>query len=1136
MECLQCGKTLFESSRFCGNCGAAAPVRCRACGTRNAPSKGLCGNCAASLSAPPLVEHVGSGRAVAVERRQLTVLFCDLVDSTPLALRLDPEDLREVIAAYLASATDTIERFGGFVAQYIGDGMLAYFGYPRAHEDDAERASRAGLALLDALGKLETAHDARLQVRIGIATGLAVVGDMSGGMGADRGGVGEALNLAARLEAAAAPGTVVVCERTRRLVGRHFFYEDLGRVELKGFPAPVQAYRILGTSDVRSRFTAQHERPLTPLVGRDEELELLLRRWRKAASGEGRVVLLCGEPGIGKSRLNRALNYWIAEESHTRVSYSCTQHDASSTLFPVINQLARAAGFAPADPPARKRRKLEALLARTQTDEADVDVLAELLSLPRSPGQAPDPGPQRRKERTLEALLRQVQCLAEQQPVLMVFEDVHWLDRTSLELLTLIVEGASRWRILVVLTARPEFVAPWPAHAHATTISLNRLDHRDGAALALMVTKGRALPPAMLDQILDRADGVPLFIEELTKAMLESAFMREDAGRYVLVGAVPPAAIPATLHASLLARLDHHASAREVAQIGATIGREFSYSLVEAVADLPEHKLRQALDELTRSELVFHRGEWPGTVYAFKHALVRDVAYGTMLRSRRQQLHARIAQVVSTQPVVADGQPELVADHFAEAGQPVEAVRWWLKAGQIALTRSANFEAAAHLRRALDLIETWPRSDARDQQELELLSMLGTALVATDGYAAQPTVDAYERARKLIRATGDWSRQDAVLSGLFVAYYNRADFEQGLDVGREFLKWAEGSGDPRALCIGHRMITASHNARGDAAAALRHGEAAVQHYDAEQHAPLAWRYVHDIGVAAMCHCGVALWHSGELRRAADLMADMMAHAARLNHRNTMGYALFYAGIAALRAGDTAALSEHALKLQSLGRDHDLPHWLAWGLSFECPSLLAGGNASVALARIDEAITLSERLRVLVYRPMLLGLRAEALAADRRFDDALRTLDEALATAERTGERAHDAELWRLKGGIALAADERATGAAEGFFQHALRRARAHGSAMFELRVSVALASLWSRLGKLDEAAALLVRACGGITEGADCRELRHAMALLSELGVPLPAEQLPPVDGAPFREAGGQARHIFRVAQSPPTC
>jgi predicted ATPase len=611
-----------------------------------------------------------------------------------------------------------------------------------------------------------------------------------------------------------------------------------------------------------------------------------------------------------------------------------------------------------------------------------------------------------------------------------------------------------------VVTARPEFAAPWPAYAHLTTISLSRFGQKDGAALVEMVTKGKALPPAILSQILDRADGVPLFIEELTKAVLESPLMREDDGGDALPRATPPAAIPMTLHASLLARLDRHASVREVAQIGAAIGREFPYSLVSAVAGLPEQSLQKALDELTQSELVFRRGEPPHALYTFKHALVRDVAYGTMLRSRRQQLHGRIGAVFAAQPAVAGRQPELLAHHFAEAGESSEAVRWWLRAGQLALTRSANFEASAHLRKALDLVYGWPSGDERDRQELELLSMLGTALFATHGYAAEQTLGAFERGRELIRLTGDRSRQDAVLTGAFVSYYNLAALEQALDVAREFLEHARISGDALALCIGHRMIAASHNAMGDFAAAARHGEAAVRHYDPKQHGPLAWRYIHDVGVAAMCHCALALWHLGDLCRATKLVDATVALAARLDHRNSIGYALFHAGLVALRNDDKDALGKHARRLQSLGHEHNLPHWLAWGVFFCGTALLANGNSEAAVAQMDQAIAMADRMRVLIYRPMILGCRAEALAAAQRFDDALGSIDDALLTAERTGEHSHDAELWRLRGNIALAADQRARDAAESAFRRALACARAQGSVMFQRRAASTLAR-WS---------------------------------------------------------------------------
>jgi predicted ATPase/class 3 adenylate cyclase len=1099
MECLCCGRGIPGGNRFCGECGAPAPIDCTACGTRNLPTNNFCGRCGASLA-----EDAAAARAALAiaEHRQVTVLFCDLVESTLLSRRLDPEDLRDLIAAYQSRAAEAIARFDGFVAQYLGDGVLAYFGFPLAHEDDAERAARTGLALIEAVTDMPTALAAPLQVRIGIATGLIVVGDAPGGTGAERGGVGAALNLAARLQTLAAPGQVIICESTRRLIGRRFEYDDLGGVALKGFAEPVPAYRILRSSAARSRFGALHEGPLTPLLGREEELDLMLRRWQQGAAGEARIVLLSGEPGIGKSRLLRALEQRIAEEPHGRLHYHCSPHDAASAFFPVMSEIARAAGFALDDSAALKRVKLEALLTQTATDAADIEVFAELLSLPRHDGAAPDPVPQRRKERTLEALLAQLQRMAERRPLLMLFEDIHWLDPTTLEMLTLIVERAPHWRMLVVMTARPEFVAPWPAHAHVTNLTLSRLGQEHGAQLVERVTRGKALPSAMLEQILARADGVPLFIEELTKAVLESALMREDDGRYVLTGALPPAAIPATLHASLLARLDRNPAAREVAQIGAAIGRDFTYSLISAVALLPEPHLRDALDELTRSELVFCRGEPPGALYTFKHALVRDVAYSTMLRGRRHQLHARIAEVFGARPDIAESQPELVAEHLAEAGDTAEAVRWWLKAGQIALTRSANSEAAAHLRQALDLVETWPRDAARDRQELELLSLLGTALIATQGYAAEETLNTYERGHQLLRVTGDRTRQDAILSGMFVAYFNLAAFEKGLAVGREFLEWAQARGDPLALCIGHRMVAASSNAIGDFATAAEHGEAAVRSYDPEAHGPLAWRYIHDLGVAAMCHCAMALWHQGKLRRAAELVAETLALATRLNHRNTMGYALFYASLAAFRDGDAAVLGEHALRLERLGREHNLPHWLAWGLMFATPMLVTRGETTTAAAKVDEAIALLDRMRVLVYRPLLLGLRAEALAGARRIEDALRTLDEAVAVAERTGERSYDAELWRLRGNIELAkGGAPAAEAAEACYRRALRCAASQGSVMFELRASLALAQLWSRCGQGAEAAVLLGRAQGRIAQPAEGHDLAAAAAFLAALPV-----------------------------------
>ena len=564
-------------------------------------------------------------------------MFCDLVGSTALSARLDPEDLREVIGAYHRCVAKVIGRGGGFVAKYMGDGVLAYFGYPRADEHDAERAVRAGLELVEKVAGLDTVAAAPLQVRIGIATGLVVVGDLIGqGASQEQAVVGETPNLAARLHLAE-PGTVVIAPSTRRLTGGLFEYEDLGAVELKGLGTPVMAARVVRGSAAESRFEALHGRDLTPLVGRDEELALLQRRWQQAKAGEGRVVVLIGEPGIGKSRLAQAMLAEPAGEPHTRLRYFCSPHHQASALHPFITQLEDAAGFSREDMPEARLAKLEALLARSNAGAEETGFIAERMSIPTGDKyRLPDLTPQRRKEKTFEALLAQMARLAARQPVLMLFEDAHWIDPTSLELLTLTVARASQLPLLLLITARPEFTPPWPAEAHVTTLPLARLGRREGMTLVERSAGGKALPAEILEQILARTDGVPLFLEELTKTIIESGLLREEDGHYALDGALPPLAIPTTLHDSLMARLDRLAPVREVAQIGAAIGREFSYPLLSAVAHQPDDRLKEALDRLVRAELVFGRGEAPEAVYTFKHALVQEAAYASLLRERRR--------------------------------------------------------------------------------------------------------------------------------------------------------------------------------------------------------------------------------------------------------------------------------------------------------------------------------------------------------------------------------------------------------------------------------------------------------------------------------------------------------------------
>jgi class 3 adenylate cyclase len=633
------------------------------------------------IPGPVAKEDTSGPVSPTAERRQLTVMFCDLVGSTSLSARHDPEDLRGILGTYHRCVAETVEGFGGFVARYMGDGVLIYFGYPQAHEDDAERAIRCGLAMLDRVPQLNQAE--ALHVRIGIATGLVVVG----GEVVEHDVVGETPNLAARLQALAAPDTVVIAAGTRRLLGALFEYRDLGAVEIKGITVPVPAWQVLRPSAVASRFEALRGSALTPLVGREEEIELLLRRWARAKTGDGQVALISGEPGIGKSRITAELKDRFHAESHIRLRYFCSPYHQDSALYPFVDQLGRATGFAPDDPPAVRLEKLEVLLARAATPDEDAAFIADLLSLPASDRHPlPNLSPQRKKERIVEALIRQLEGLAREQPVLMVFEDAHWIDPTSRELLDLTIERVRNLPVLLIVTFRAEFQPPWAGQPQVTMLALNRLDRRDRSALVSQIAGGKALPDQVVDQIVERTDGVPLFIEELTKSVLESG--------------VPLVGIPTTLHDSLMARLDRLASVRLVAQIGAAIGRQFSYPLLRAVSNLPEDELQASLARLVAAELVFQRGAPTEAVYTFKHALVQDAAHGSLLRSTRQQLHAQIAEALETlSPELVDSQPELFAQHYAEAGLIEKSVACWGKAGHRSAARSAMAEAVAQFHR-----------------------------------------------------------------------------------------------------------------------------------------------------------------------------------------------------------------------------------------------------------------------------------------------------------------------------------------------------------------------------------------------------------------------------------------------------
>jgi class 3 adenylate cyclase/tetratricopeptide (TPR) repeat protein len=1027
-------------------------------------------------------------------------MFCDLVGSTALSARLDPEDMREIIGAYHRCCTQQITKVGGFVAKYMGDGVLAYFGYPQAHEDDAERAVRAALLMTDAVPKLRTEHDATLQVRVGIATGLVVVGDLIGeGDAQERGVVGDTPNLAARLQAVAEPGRIVISHSTRRLTGGLFDYRDLGHVAIKGLREPVQAWRVTGTSAVQSRFEARHETSLTALVGREEELELLLRRWQRAKSGEGQVVLLSGEPGIGKSRLTAALLERVATEPHTRLRYFCSPQHTDSALYPIMGQMERAAGLAHDDTPKARLDKLDAVLAQTSTSIQDAALFADMLSFPND-GRYPalELAPQQRRQRTLEALTAQLVALAAQQPVLMIFEDAHWIDPTSLEALGRIVDRIKMLPALLVVTYRPEFVAPWVGQAHVTSLTINRLGEREAAAIIARLVGNKGLSADVMAEIVERTDGIPLFVEEMTKAVLEAE--NEDAALRTVAAVPSPAlAVPASLHASLMARLDRLGPAKEVAQIGAAIGREFSHALLAAVMRRPEAELGSALDRLFAAGLLFRQGVPPHATYLFKHALVQDAAYGTLLREPKRALHARIAETLQSQfAETAESQPEIMARHYAEGGAIGDALSYWHKAGQLALSRSANSEAASYASKGLALLGRLPNGPARDRHEWNMQSVLAPALIALKGYTALEPIAAYERARDLLKSIDDPSRRETIFPGLCAAYFNRGEFRKMAVVGQEFLSAAERAGDPNSLYIGHWLAAVYENIGGRFPMAQAHAERALAAYDAERFKSRAWSFPHDLGVSTRMHLSIALWHRGCPDQSAALEREATALAARLGHQNTVGYALFFATLSAFRRRDLDALGALAIKLEAHGGEHGMPHWTAMAPILGWPTLASEGRIETALERIPSGLALCDALKQVAFRPAFLCSFAEAQLAAGRAAETIRSACEALELADGNGESWIDAELWQVKG-RALALTQAPSEDIEECFRRAEAVALKQGSKMLELRASTSLARLWRDQGKRNEARDLLAPIYGWFTEGFDTPDLKEAKALLAEL-------------------------------------
>ena len=1037
------------------------------------------------------------------ERRHLTVMFCDLVGSTGIAVELDPEELSGVVRRFDDTCAAVIKQFGGYIGRFMGDGLLVYFGYPQAHEDDAERAVRTGLDIVAKVGRLLLPSGEPLQVRVGIATGLVVVGETIGeGSVQEQAVFGETPNLAAHLQQLAAPNSVLVAASTHRLLGSAFVCADLGRDEVKGKSKPVAAWRIISECVVESRFEAIRQKRLTRFVGRQEQLSRLLSFWEQAKRGAGQVMLLCGEPGIGKSRTSNALLDSIAGEQHFKIRYQCSPHHSNSPFFPVINQLERAARFEREDLPNTKLDKLEAVLAQAgDASLADAPLYAAVLSIPsgaRYP--ALKLTPRRQKELTIAALTRQLLGLACSRPVLLLIEDVHWIDATTLEAISRSIRLIKTASVFLLITFRPEFTPPWLDQSHVTMLRLNRLQREQVAAMVIDVTDGKELPREVYDQIISRTDGVPLFVEELTKAILESGQLHAAGDRYIAIAPLPSLAIPSTLHDSLVARLDRLGSIKEIAQIGAALGREFSYRLLAAVAPSAGAPLEAALAQLAAAELIFARGEPPDSTYTFKHALVQEAAYASLLHSKRQRLHGQIADALSEHfPEIIESHPELMAHHLAEAGLTERATKYLQKAGERAIQRSANVEAIGHLKRALELFQSLADHPERSRKSLELVVLLGQAMIAGRGYAAAETKEVLLRAKALIDDSTDPAQKFSILYGIWACHYVGGEVVRQRDAALEFVREAERHGDTAALCLSHRTLGTTYVTMGEFVAGRQHLQRAWALYNPEEHARFRYQYGQDIGTTALCYLCWALWHLGYVDQASKVAADAVRQADGVAHPHTQVYTICHArGMLDIFRRRPEETPSYAGRVVSLCDEHGFPFWAAGGRILSGWAATCRGEADLGIVLLREGLAAWRNTGARLWLPIFLALEAEAHGKAGHSDTALQVIAEALLISEETGERWAIAEVLRIKAGLLLATGG-PTEEAEALLVNSLQIARHQQARSWELRTACDLARLWAHQGRVAEALQLVQTIYDQLTEGFDTADLRDAEALRAEL-------------------------------------
>lgn len=1029
--CLSCGAHAGLPGNFCSQCGAALPELCPYCGTANAPVSQFCAGCG---HPPPKQEQAigrvsgGSGPPVPIlkaERRQLTVMFCDLSGSTRLSRELDPEELYGILGSYRNAAAEAVKQLDGTIAQYLGDGVLAFFGYPAANEDDAERAVRAGLEVVRQANALQTGLGRPLSVRVGIATGLVVVGEPDGmAQSGERSAVGEALNLAARLQALAPENGVIIAQNTARLLKGGFALRALSFPEARGFSQPIKAFAVLGLAAEGGDAEILSLSGKTEFVGREEEVSLLLRRWGQIAGGEGRVVLLQGDPGIGKSRIVDQLCTQLQNADHICLRFFGSRLHTQSALYPILRHIKRSAGLSDGDSEEERQAKITGLFSPFLKDGAGLDLrpIAHLMGVRQLADGFDELGAAQKRDKTLGALADYAARAAALKPLLVVFEDAHWMDPTSLDLLDRLVAQIGDHRILLIVCARPEYQPAWADHAPVTLCNLNRLGVREGAAMIASIAHGKALPASLTEQILNRGDGVPLFIEELTKAVLESGALAEQAQAYVLQGSLPALSLPGSLQASLVARLDRQPPAvKNLMQIGAVIGREFVHSVLESVADLPEADIADGLSKLTSSGLVHRRGKGPEAVYVFKHALVQDAAYSTLLKGRRQHLHGAIAKTLLEKfPAVATQQPEVLAHHLTVAGDIPRAIQFWLTAGRAQIRASADLEAIQHLQRGIELVTQLPDAAAARELEIVLQAALIGPLVAVEGPSSKRVAACCERGLQLA-TTGPGSPYVFPFTyGHFTHLVSTGQISKAVAVAQQFIEIAKRAGYEPGVVIGHRLLGMALLGLGKLQAARDALETSLALYDPERDENITYLFGQNAKVNSQALLSLALYLLGDEEHAKAIGFDCLQNANRLKHPHSMAIAMSYFGCWVLElCGDTAGMAVQAQRLVTLTDEYGLGILGVVGHFFVGWARFRNGESEAGIAAMDRAINTLNQAGFRLSVPNFIGLMAEAQRSTGRLEEARKTCDWAKAMMNECDERWFEPEILCIEAQIAF---------------------------------------------------------------------------------------------------------------------